>query len=227
MKNYYIVYKTTNTTNNKYYIGTHQSNVLMDNYLGSGKLLKMAVQKYGRKQFIRENLFIFNNPKSMFEKERELLTNVYNTPECYNLAIGGSGGFTVTDRLKAAEVCRKKFLSNPPTKTRLKIMNTPRKWDAEHRLKLRKTWDKKIEIGDIVGGGQKGANKYPKNKYIIKTPGGIWRVFYLKQFLNSYGYKSYNQRVLNKLGFVIMDKEFLPREKAKSIENYSPILISL
>ena len=46
MKQYYI-YLTTNTINNMKYIGKHYGE-LNDSYLGSGKILKRAIEKYGK-----------------------------------------------------------------------------------------------------------------------------------------------------------------------------------
>lgn len=52
----YCLYQTTNLVNGKIYVGIHQSQSLDDAYLGSGKLLKAAIKKYGRKNFKREIL---------------------------------------------------------------------------------------------------------------------------------------------------------------------------
>ena len=87
---YYIIYKITNTLNGKYYIGKHQTTDLNDGYLGSGKLLKRAIEKYGVEHFTKEILHIFDNEVEMNAKEKEL---VVICEESYNLCPGGRGGF--------------------------------------------------------------------------------------------------------------------------------------
>lgn len=59
MSTYYYIYKTTNTTNNKIYVGSHCSDTLeFDGYYGSGQNIVSAVAKYGEKSFKREILEI-------------------------------------------------------------------------------------------------------------------------------------------------------------------------
>ena len=54
---YGYIYKTTNLVNGKIYIGQKKSNVFLgDKYLGSGKILKMAIEKYGKENFSVELL---------------------------------------------------------------------------------------------------------------------------------------------------------------------------
>lgn len=87
MYKYYTVYKITNKTSGKYYIGKHQTNDLNDEYMGSGTLIKEAIKLEGRNNFIKEILFVFDNPKEMDNKEHELVEITENT---YNQIEGGS-----------------------------------------------------------------------------------------------------------------------------------------
>lgn len=94
MEIYYTVYKTSNKINGKFYIGTHKTSNLNDTYMGSGKLIKRAIEKYGPENFTKEILFVFDNPNDMFAKEAEIVTDEFLMEEnTYNLRIGGEGGF--------------------------------------------------------------------------------------------------------------------------------------
>lgn len=92
---YYTVYKTTNKINGRYYIGKHKTSNINDSYLGSGKLLRSAIAKYGFNSFEKTILFVFDNEQEMNDKERELVTEDFvNSTATYNLVIGGKGGFS-------------------------------------------------------------------------------------------------------------------------------------
>ncbi len=87
-----IIYKITNKINGKWYIGKH--NGKNPNYMGSGKLLKYAIQKYGAANFEK---IILEECSSVFEmNQREKFwiqhTNATTDPMSYNLASGGEGG---------------------------------------------------------------------------------------------------------------------------------------
>lgn len=89
---YYIVYKTTNIINGKFYIGAHRTNNLSDSYLGSGVALKSAIKKYGIENFVREIVHIAADEHEMFLVEEKLISE--NMGEnCYNIMPGGKGGF--------------------------------------------------------------------------------------------------------------------------------------
>jgi hypothetical protein len=100
-KVFHIVYKTTNTINNKIYIGKHSTNNLNDGYLGSGKYLNRAINKYGPDSFKREILGKFATEEEAFLLERELVTADFcNRPDTYNLVPGGSGNWYGTVSVK-------------------------------------------------------------------------------------------------------------------------------
>ncbi len=91
---FYTVYKIINTINGKYYIGKHQTNDLNDGYMGSGKLLKKAIQKYGISCFKKTILFIFEDEDKMNKKEAEMVNEEFvSRNDTYNICVGGRGGF--------------------------------------------------------------------------------------------------------------------------------------
>ena len=89
----YFVYKITNLINGKYYIGVHKG-TKYDGYLGSGKLIKKAISKYGVENFNKEILFEFNTKDEAYSKEKELVVSegwshydIYDKPEPVKIAL--------------------------------------------------------------------------------------------------------------------------------------------
>ena len=86
-----IVYVTTNLVNGKRYLG--KSDGKNPNYLGSGKLIKCAIRKYGRVNFSRSVVAECATEKEAYEVEEKFSRewNVVNNPNWYNMRYGGEG----------------------------------------------------------------------------------------------------------------------------------------
>ena len=91
---YFIIYRTTNTINGRYYIGKRKSeHPDAGSYLGSGKALKVAIKKYGKEAFTKEILHQCTSFDEMNELEKQLVNEaVLLDPLSYNMKIGGTGG---------------------------------------------------------------------------------------------------------------------------------------
>lgn len=85
----YFVYKTTNSKNGKFYIGVHSGDV-DDQYLGSGKIIKQAIRKYGSDVFVREIIAEFDELGDALRLESKLVDAEFlQRPDVYNVALGG------------------------------------------------------------------------------------------------------------------------------------------
>ena len=87
------IYLTTNTVNNKKYIGRRKSNVFLGNkYLGSGVHLKCAIEKYGKNNFSVQLIEEVNGSYNDLVERETYYINLYdavNSDEFYNHSYGG------------------------------------------------------------------------------------------------------------------------------------------
>ena len=116
-----IIYKTTNLTNGKYYIGLDTKN--RPEYLGSGKILKQAIGKLGKEFFKKETIEECKTLEDLRRREIYWIA-YYNSTDPklgYNIAEGGNGGDTFT--------------------------NNPNKEETRKKLKGRVPWNKGIATG--------------------------------------------------------------------------------
>lgn len=106
----FIVYKITNLINNKFYIGAHATINVNDSYMGSGKLIYLAIKKYGLSNFKKDILYVLKSKKEMYNKERFIVNRKFiNRKDTYNLKIGGTGGFSSFNKVTVKDVNGKIF----------------------------------------------------------------------------------------------------------------------
>ena len=90
---FYGIYKVTNKVNGKMYIGQHITDDLDDGYLGSGTIIRRAVEKYGEECFTKEWLEFTDNKADLDYLERMYVDEEWLArPDTYNLKLGGMGG---------------------------------------------------------------------------------------------------------------------------------------
>ncbi len=96
----YVIYKTTNIKNNNIYIDLHtidklgikteyfgKGSIFKDGYIGSGKLIKIDIEKYGPESFNQEILKIFYNKKEAEEYKKTIVNKESTSDEIsYNLS---------------------------------------------------------------------------------------------------------------------------------------------
>ena len=89
----YYIYEIKNEVNGKTYIGQHKTNNLNDSYMGSGKVIRKAYEKYGLNNFTKTILAIAYSKKiiNILEKMFISFYRVQGKAE-YNIASGGDGG---------------------------------------------------------------------------------------------------------------------------------------
>jgi len=89
-KIYHCVYEITNIVNNKIYVGYHKTKNLDDGYMGSGKLIKKAIAKYGIENFKKHYIEIFDNIEDALALEAEIVDASFcQRDDTYNICTGG------------------------------------------------------------------------------------------------------------------------------------------
>jgi group I intron endonuclease len=170
-----IIYKTTNLINGKIYIGKDTKN--NPTYLGSGVLLKKAIDKYGKENFIKEIIEKCNEHDILNEREKYWI-NVFdskNTLIGYNIAEGGHGGLTYTDetRKRISEMFKGRFVSE---ETKQK-MSKSRKGKFKHTEKAKEKISKKHKGKKLTQEHRdkisEACKHTPKSKEFIENMGTI------------------------------------------------------
>lgn len=104
-----IIYKTTNLVNGKIYIG-QQSYMKNKYYLGSGNIIKRAINKYGKNNFKKEIIEDCKNQDELNEREIYWINALDSTNKeiGYNITFGGGGALGI----KASKETKYKISKN-------------------------------------------------------------------------------------------------------------------
>jgi group I intron endonuclease len=98
-----FIYKTTNLINGKIYIGKRSNIKYSEKYLGSGVILRWAIEKYGRENFIREILEDGIEDRKILNEREIYWIKFYDSMNLeigYNLTPGGEGFYPTEEILK-------------------------------------------------------------------------------------------------------------------------------
>lgn len=139
---YHLVYKTTNLINNKYYIGVHSTNKIKDYYKGSGHVIKSALKKYGFKNFLFKILQFCETREEALELEKLIVTEKFlNSPDVYNIRIGGYGGVTTHTNNSREKISKSKIGIPRSEETKNKIRESLKgRKQSKETLEKRKGW---------------------------------------------------------------------------------------
>lgn len=135
---FYTIYKITNQVDGKFYIGSHKTKNLDDDYMGSGKYLNHAQKKHGVENFVKEILFVFDTAEEMYAKEAELVNEEFiSEHNTYNVKIGGFGGWDYVNDNPEKFLTEKRLSSLMTPQERLKRWKEKWENDPEFREKHR------------------------------------------------------------------------------------------
>jgi len=144
-----IIYKTTNLINGKFYVGQDSKN--NPEYYGSGNLLKRAIKKHGKQNFIKETLEVCSTQEQLNEREKYWIKETKARELGYNIAEGGTGGNTYTEetKQKVSQFFKGRYISAETIEKRKRVREE-RKRQNPDAYKLSE--EQKRVIGDFHRG---------------------------------------------------------------------------
>jgi group I intron endonuclease len=152
-----VIYKTTNLVNGKQYIGRDSRN--NPNYLGSGPLIKKAIKKYGKENFIKEIIEECHSFEQMVERE-EYWLNYYDAGHSkmfYNMHNKGSGA-EHSDEWRRQRSILTIGENNPfygkthsiQSRKRMSKIRKGKRWSDEYKLKMSEVMNSSEKYKDFV-----------------------------------------------------------------------------
>ena len=182
---YGYIYETTNQINGKKYIGKRVSSTFDKYYLGSGKLLRNAIDKYGFNNFKCIVLQECYGNEELNDAEKDWIKkfNATKSKDYYNIADGGDGGNTY----KYKSTVEMNIIKKKISESSKKIIHTDEwnrnsgngrigikekftyKFTEGHKNKISKSNKGKHFIGGPLNKGKKMINKDGIIKYAFES----------------------------------------------------------
>ena len=155
---YGYIYKITNDINNKIYIGQKkckkenmtEEDMLNDGYMGSGKILKQAIEKRGIENFTKEIICVCDTKEELDETETLLITlaKLGYGEDCYNIAAGGEGGdvnrYKTEEEMKEIIAKKSETWNNKSEEEKAEI--NKKRSESEKETRANKTDEEKEKI---------------------------------------------------------------------------------
>lgn len=106
------IYITENIINKKVYIGKHYKSYHDITYYGSGILLQKAIIKYGIHNFTNKIILFCKTEEELNRNEIFYINEYSKTHSLYNLAKGGTGGYTIKYHSNKKDIIEKQRQGN-------------------------------------------------------------------------------------------------------------------
>jgi hypothetical protein len=136
-----LVYKTTNLINGNIYIGVHCTDKIDDGYLGSGIILKNAINIYGRENFKRDIIYDVDTSELAYFIESFLVDSSFcKREDTYNIKKGGEGGTTEKLSIEHRKNISKGLMGHKVSESarkKLSIFHKGIKKSKQHRIALK------------------------------------------------------------------------------------------
>jgi len=181
----YFIYITENLINGRKYIGKHSGDI-SDGYLGSGMLLKRAIEKYGIDNFKRDIIEIVDTEIDLDNAERKWIAefDAASNPLFYNLTEGGTGGNTlkylpadVVSKTRSGWFAKLNDVDKEKVREQRKMHLTNLRADAsleKQRLAAQQKYYQNLteDDKDKLYASRRGKNAYQAKS--VKTPLGVF-----------------------------------------------------
>lgn len=217
-----FIYITTNNVNNlkyigkKYYFDRNGKKTNWEHYLGSSKILKEDIKKYGKEFFSREIIDEADNEYELSKLECYYINSLsaVESPYFYNLSNGIDKWYTTSEGIKKSLETRKKWGEEKKKKVSEKLKNRYQNLTEEEKkersLKISKSIKNNTEFKEMRSRVQK--------KVIMNTSPEKQKSIREKQRNSMKKYHN-NLTPEGKKRFVDERREGLKRSRAQLIKN--------